>query len=178
MKLAILVGHHHSKQGSLNYIGESEYLFNKRIAKKVSDNFSEVVQFFISSKQVNDFEPDMVFELHFNSFFMKAYGFEIMALADDFGSVRYAERVAQDFYEEYGYVKRRGDGVYTVKEYDRGYNNLKKLDAKRKIIFEPVFANFRTNESEDFFKDEKRYVNFLCDQIEILVGSKNRAIYV
>lgn len=193
VRVVIIVGHTSEKGGANNYLGESEFNFNSRIAAQVRDivnkkykSFVEVVVlerhsggFSILEPELRLFRPDCSIELHFNSFSKKAYGCEILAYKDALhaeDTIRLADRITDRMQAVYGFRERNiyqldddsvADGVKVLSE-GRGVKNLKivhNCGIPVAMIFEPVFGNFETSESKAFFENEQTYVDFLVDAI-------------
>lgn len=193
-KLGLIVGHSAKSQGAKNYLGESEYTFNARIATRVAEISNKQYQSLLEVKVFNRFggpyqdlcpdirlyKPDVTLELHFNAAISRAYGVEILVYAD--GPKSHENAIIGDiitdlFSEEYGVRERHTirlggdskslDGVKYMSE-GRGVYNLKTMhecNVPLALLFEPVFGNFETNESKAVFENEDRYVAFLVRAI-------------
>ena len=84
-RIAIVVGHKLTAQGAVNYLDKTEFEFNSRVAKLVKVNFEEnQLDVFYKDdlyiEKIIEFNPDVILELHFNSFFKKVYGSEAIVL--------------------------------------------------------------------------------------------------
>lgn len=174
-KVAIIVGHSKRSQGARNYLGESEYNFNRRIAQKLVLRlqdcdipamaflrkgmiFSDAVKDI--GKRVNAYKPYICLELHFNSFKTEVNGAEMLCLP--FKHTTLATKLLENFEK----LKIKNRGVKLVRVSDRGYKNL---DAVKFVpysyIVEPCFANFRNEGTKNIIEDEHIYVTLLCDTI-------------
>jgi hypothetical protein len=190
VKIALIVGHSKSAQGAVNYLCETEFSFNSRIAAMVEKMFSESESNFelraffrpggahgpaVSKvgKAVGEWGAKASLELHFNSFEKKASGCEILMISQDDGDEDCDEFVcAKDFlgcFSDQFLIKNRG--VKLLKKGDSGFLNLKSCKdngVKMAFLFEPCFGNFKTKESQAVFENEEKYAQFLCDQISEL----------
>ena len=188
-KLAIIVGHTQRSQGATNYLGESEYTFNSRIAKMMTEYiygkydiknirvkvfYRDVIGRSGVAALVKDWRADLSMELHFNSFKKKAYGCEILTLAHDTDSIEVADKITDEIAEKFCLRERHDDGVKELSDGDRGYYNLKLLESLPLVmLIEPCFANMKTAESIAIFEDERKYAIVLADQlVTTLIGHK------
>ena len=190
VKVALIVGHSKTAQGAVNYLGETEFSLNSRIAAMVEKMFSEIdsivdLKVFFRpggaygpavskvGKAVGEWGAKASLELHFNSFEKKASGCEILIISQDDGDEDCDEFLcAKDFlgcFSDQFLIKNRG--VKLLKKGDAGFSNLKACKdngVKMAFLFEPCFGNFKTKESQAVFEDEEKYAQFLCDQISEL----------
>jgi N-acetylmuramoyl-L-alanine amidase len=184
-KIALIVGHSKTAQGAVNYLGETEFSFNSRIAAMVEKMFSEresnvdLKVFFRPGgaaapamakvgKAVGEWGAKASLELHFNSFEGKAFGCEALVVLDS-GEIPVEANFLNamlNFFESEFKIKQRG--IKVVKKGDSGFLNLKSCKdngVKMAFLFEPCFGNFKTKESQAVFENEEKYAQFLCDQI-------------
>lgn len=193
--IAIVPGHTLLNQGAINYLGETEYVFNSRIAIKLQHKlWRERIHNLVIKRDEGNYRKnghsyqDQIREvandckescatyslhLHFNSFAEKAYGCEILLPTDnDEELISLAESIA-DGISELNIKKRGKDGIKFLSEIDRGYPMLKAVcDVGTKaLLIEPAFANFRHKESIAIFENEDRYVDIL---VECLVEAIKR----
>jgi N-acetylmuramoyl-L-alanine amidase len=181
--IGIVVGHNKKRQGATNYLGESEFVFNSRIAKKLQMKLDELnirsaVIFRPSSggygyecssvaKQLRGMGASHALCLHFNST-KGAMGCEVLIAnthtkEDD----EFADKVTDMLNEEYGFVERRDDGVFTVSSRHNGAGMLNAINRKGIVsaLIEPCFADERTKESKLIFESEDKYVVVLARAI-------------
>lgn len=175
-KVAIIVGHSPKKPGAKNYLGETEYSFNERIAKKLhlrlsdcdvqSKIFLRKDRMFVDardelSRHVINYHPYVSIELHFNSFKEEIKGAEVLMHVGN-------NRILGDrFLTNFERLHLTNRGVKLVYAGDRGYKNLKFISAavSNTYIIEPCFANFRNDESKNIIEDEHIYVTLLADTL-------------
>lgn len=182
--IGIVVGHNKRAQGASNYLDESEWVFNSRIAKKLQVKLAEagvnsVVVYRperggysheVSSviRQLKDFACKFSIHLHFNSAGAGAMGCEVL-VADTRDTYDNAwGKVFSDMLNEtYGFRERGNDGVKTLKPKHRGATML--YAAKRAgitgVLPEPCFGDYRTKESALIFEQEDKYVDVLRDAV-------------
>jgi hypothetical protein len=183
--IGLVVGHNERAQGANNYLGESEWRFNSRIAKKVQNRLNE-----IGIRSVIVFRPksggykhecaSVARELkgklathavlmHFNSAGVEsARGVEVLisptaSPADD----RFADIFSDMLNESYGFRERGDDGKKVVGPRHNGSGMLQACLNKGVIacLIEPCFADYRTEESKIIFENEDAYVNVLTVSI-------------
>lgn len=191
-RIAIIVGHTKKSKGAVNYKGESEYDFNKRIAKEIKDyldNFSKkTTGIFLRdgigrsgvAQAVAAWNADLSIELHFNSFETMAYGCEILVwnrsrnftdtvimadeMTDDLARA-FNLRERNSFKTEDGIIR---DGVLILTDKDRGSYNLRAMEdagVKYSMLIEPCFANYKNTESEAIFENEKKYAETIAEYL-------------
>jgi N-acetylmuramoyl-L-alanine amidase len=153
-KIAIIVGHTAKSQGAVNYLGESEFNFNSRVAKKMKEHINKkypkknIKIFFREEgnysaavskvgKDVGKFGASISMELHFNSFKQVAYGCEILVWegAKDFKkTVKISDEITDKMSLKFKLKQRHkhnfpgitvGDGVKILATGDRGALNIK-----------------------------------------------------
>jgi len=192
-KIALIVGHSHESQGAVNYLGETEFSFNSRIAARVEKLFLErdsivdlkvffrpdgVVPTAIKKvgKAVGEWGAEASVELHFNSFKTEASGCEALVLrGGGFVPIEtdFLTCFFDKFHKDFG-IKRRG--LKIVEKGESGFLNLKAVKdngVKMAFLFEPCFGNFKTKESQAVFENEEKYARFLCDQLIALAKTLN-----
>lgn len=178
------MGHNLTEQGAVNYKGETEYVFNSRIAQMMKNLFLldtgiDVRIFYrdgmnrkVVAELVGDYAPDCSLELHFNSFKTRAYGCEILVLKEDVDSIFAADKITDDLAESFS-LRERGryietDGVKLLDREARGSSNLrwvKEEGVPIVMLIEPCFANIRTKESEAIFENEEKYAITLVSSL-------------
>lgn len=185
-RVVLIVGHNEHSQGAVNYLGETEWAFNMRVAVKIKAALDATKQLNCDiitygktkssiSDEVRRLKPFISIELHFNSFDQPAYGCECLVLSDSRNleaSIQAAD-ILSDAISNAFKIKQRSkyinghivaSGVKMITSGDRGYWNLAtahSAGAEVCILVEPVFGNFKTKESECFFENEDRYVQII-----------------
>lgn len=177
--VALIVGHTKKSQGATAYNGESEYVFNTKVAKRVSKNLNEFginCKIFYRDKagiygaahDIKDhFEADLSLELHFNAFKKVAFGTECL-ITDNGGRyqdktkcIEFADILTDRFSEIYNMRERHDDGVKVVTKGDRGEYNLRTVHRVAKVpialLFEPCFMNIKNKESEQIVEQPVLY---------------------
>lgn len=177
MKLAIVVGHSAKEPSFKNYLGETEYDFNRRIASKLKEfldnNFVCDSKVFLRDgttirrlgDYVTEWKPDASIELHCNSYKDKITGnvCEALALRNDFKSIDLCRTFGCLMELDFTFGLRHGDGCKEVTRDDRGYFNLTAIELDiPKILVEPCFTNFHTEEAEALLTQEDRYAKVLA----------------
>ena len=182
--VGLVVGHNKRAQGANNYLGESEWVFNSRIAKKLQSKMNDA-----GIKSVIVFRPDSggyrhecrsvakelekhgcsySIHMHFNSAGATARGCEVLVAPtrtdrdDLFGQV-----FTDILNEKYKFVERGKDGVKTVYKGHNGYGMLAEVKSRgiTPVLIEPCFANTRNRESRIIFENEDRYVAVLLEAV-------------
>jgi hypothetical protein len=177
--LAIVVGHNERAQGANNYLGESEWVFNKRIAYKL-----------ISKLEVLGIRSSIIFRpksggyrhecryvkgrikelgcthamlLHFNAAGASARGCEVLISHRRGGA--FADSISDRLNESLGIKERHDDGVKMVYSGHNGFVMINGIDSLGvvTVLVEPCFGGYRTTESEAIFEDEDRYVSILAE---------------
>ena len=182
IKIALVVGHNKTAQGADNYLGESEWVFNSRIVRKVQAklnalgidsviifrpyNTSYSRQCSSVADQVKEHECTHAILFHFNDASgTSAMGCEVLvkktATEED---NKFADTFTDLLNERYGFVERRDDGVYTVSSRHNGYGMINAIDAITCLI-EACFAGYRNKESIIIFEQEDKYVDVIVDSI-------------
>jgi hypothetical protein len=162
--IALIVGHTDKAQGAVAYTGESEYKYNTCVASltqvKIEHAYDARVTVFTRdagydfiNNCLKDDPAYLSLELHFNSFKKPAFGIEILHLSDQPG-FGIADTMTDILAQLYGMNERGNDGVKDLTRYERGAYCLRSVEhAENKLLIEPCFANFRTNQSEQFFEE-------------------------
>jgi len=178
-KVAIIIGHREGNEGAVNYLGESEYSFNTRIAGKMEGLFHRVNAFAFSrernesmsllAEEIAEFNPALSIELHFNSFSQPVKGAVTEALIHHNSSIQtlvLSKIFLQEMQNEFKFGIR---GALRVNQGDRGYINLNHLAVANSniasILVEPVFGNFETSEAVEFFSREDDYVKVIVTTV-------------
>lgn len=172
-KIAFIIGHNKEAKGAVAYNGKFEYDFNCQVAMGVCSWFSDdQVQWFIKTvnytQMVKNWNPDLIIELHFNSFQKPAMGCEALVLKDSQNSNLEAEYLLKVFNQRFK-IKSRGVKKLTNR-LERGYRNFNGFKDHTMILFEPCFANFKTADSEKIIGDQKAYAEFLVDYCKFKLG--------
>lgn len=135
----------------------------------------------VLAQEIKIWKADFSLELHFNAAEGKAYGCEILLNEDHPNAdklIKIADKWTDDLAKEFNLVERGrykykdgtfGDGVKLLKSGERGYYNMHYLHPQVPIslLIEPMFANLKTKESEQFFGPDgyKKYADFLARKI-------------
>lgn len=166
-KLALVVGHNKEDQGAYNYLNETEYVFNSYIAHRVNMYFGDEVQMFLKDDEWKEalakYSPQFLIELHFNAFSKKAYGCEGLTIKTS----EAWDKLLENFSKEFN-IKNRGLKELTQCT-DRGWKNLVQYRCPA-IIFEPCFANFKTEDSEKIIENPEKYIQFLKQEILAIIN--------
>lgn len=180
-EVAIIVGHRADEKGAVNYLGESEYKFNKRIGQRLIDLLLirgiGSVMFYRDSgepialigEDVAEYSPDISIELHFNSFYKRIKDNVTEVLVAEKPSVQTRDLAfifRGEMAETFGFGSR---GTKTVSKGERGFINFDSIhranSSVTSILVEPLFANFETPEAVKFFANEDKYIQVLIDTI-------------
>lgn len=184
--VGIVIGHDNRRQGAYNYLRESEWSFNRRIAESLCEEVRAMGMYChvvtrpagrTYHQQVGTVDqlmrlanPDVVLCLHFNSFKFKALGSEALTTGDA-NSNLLAEGISDQLFMKLGIIGRgeKEDGVKVIAE---GHSGFKMLDAVKKkgravCLVEPCFGNFKTKDSIAVFENEDKYVQALRSAIKI-----------
>lgn len=183
-RCVIIVGHNSKSQGAVNYLKESEFVFNSRVARKVINKLAEEgyqvpvifrpagksysAQVADVIKQLDMVGCDFAIELHYNFYSSAAAkGCEVLIVdtIDQHDNI-IAEYFARKINSDMGIPLRHGNGVKTIPSGHSGYGMLKALkDSNRLgILVEPCFASNR-DEAKLFFENEDQYVDVLVETI-------------
>ena len=176
-KIGIVVGHNEMNQGAINYLGETEFLYNKRIAAKLFLKLRDIginaaiitrpslvgyhEQVKAVLEQVKHSKVDLTFHLHFNSFGSPITGCEALIVRTKDSWI--ADSVTDMLNETFGIKERAQDGVKLIDILHSGYDMLKAVTDEDVpgITIEPTFANHRHHESKIIFEKEDAYVDLL-----------------
>jgi len=177
-KVVLLIGHNKDSQGALDYNGTSEYTFNKIVASKVQENLYGDIWTFTKGEynyeSIRKINPDLVIELHFNSYPGPIFGSECIVLNDE-KCFEAATHFQKYFNKRFDISSREIKVV--MGRHQRGYKNLLKLGGIPSFIFEPCFANFETIDSEKIIGNPDDYVDFLTDYISFYLGKQDKVNY-
>lgn len=176
-----VVGHNESSQGAVNYLGESEWIFNQRIAKKASKKLashgvrSAIIfrntgsyssQVASVKSQVERIGAKFAFCLHFNdASSIKASGCEVLirntSSPDD---EMVADYITDLLNERFGIPERGDDGIKIVSSGHGGYGMLNGLYEVGclAVLPEPCFCRNR-EEAKKIFENEDAYVDVLVE---------------
>jgi len=188
-QFALVVGHNSINQGANNYLGESEYSFNCRIAEAVARNLAlqgvrcivfkhNPLYFRYNSQQWKDVADRVskagiahAIMLHFNSFYTPVSRTEALCIhtQDNVEMARiFLDNMEGAFFFETKEVKIDIED----KDIDRGEIESSYFNAQgiSSIVAEPVFGNFETENSRLFFHNENLYCKVLQNTIkEVLI---------
>jgi hypothetical protein len=190
----IIVGHNHSAQGASNYLKESEYSFNKRVAGKLqnyladrkvpayiilrpSGSYGKQVRSVVSQvkkiKKDKDIKKAFALLLHFN-WASREIGCEFLVKKNDPTNAHgLADNLSDSLNEKLGIRERHDDGVYPVGSKHNGAGMIYALDDIEVYgtIAEPCAGNIRSKTSASIFEHEDRYVSILGDAVIKTLGS-------
>ena len=184
LDFGFIVGHNINAQGANNYLGESEWIFGKRIATKAiakleALNYSNVYMLLRPDgdynrqvshivHQVTELKIKNTLELHFNSASGRALGVETLISQsateeDNKAAILFADLLSKKY--NFNFKERADNGVFTV---DKNHNGAGMLYAISRagavaILVEPCFANYRNPESIAIFENEDFYVDVLVE---------------
>lgn len=189
--LAFVVGHNERSKGATNYLGESEWVFNSRIARKAQNKLAELgirtailfrptgkgysSQVRSIKKQAARINAKYAFCMHFNAASSsKATGCEVLirntrATEDE----RVADYMTDLLNERMGFKERHDDGIKVLHSGHNGYGMLKGLydvDCLA-VLLEPCFAKNRKQASK-IFENEDAYVDIVVESALKLVTGK------
>jgi len=188
---AFIVGHNSSSKGATNYLKESEFVFNSRIARKAqvkleSIGIASAILFRPAGrsyssqvrdvcKQVKRIDARFGLCMHFNdASSSKATGCEVL-VRDTYQpeDENFADFLTDLMNERLGFVERHKDGVKVV---GKGHNGEGMLSALAKagclsVLIEPCFAKDKKN-AKKIFENEDAYVSILVEAIRELVTGK------
>lgn len=172
-RIAFIIGHSLASPGAVSYLGESERFFNSKIADRLSGYFNDdVFRWYVKEDHyvqlVKDFNPDLIIELHFNAYHVKAYGCEAITFFNDSRAEYEANELLKLFSERFN-IRNRGTKIVQFK-YQRGFKNFYELREFPMVIFEPCFGNFKTKDSEKIIGNPHTYAEFLVEYINFKLG--------
>lgn len=185
IKVALVVGHNKKSQGADNYLDESEWVFNSRIARKLQiklallgiDSVIIFRPYSVSYKkqcssvaeQVKDLDCTHAILLHFNDASGEtAMGCEVLVsetstLADD----KFADIFTDILNEEYGFRERHDDGMKTVNDDHNGFGMINAVNRHAvTVLVEACFAGYENRESAFIFENEDKYVDVFVKAIQ------------
>lgn len=178
--IGILVGHNSQDQGAENYLGESEFIFNRKIALAVQSalNNLKISSAVIYRPAVDSYTAQcnhvarearrlgvkFLISLHFNAGPKGAHGCEVLTSnTNDRLIVMYADLLTDLLEKNFGVKQRAADGVLPIPATHKGGGEIYKLQAIgiRSCIIEPCFAS-----EKSIFENEALYVATLVDSIK------------
>ena len=184
--IALVIPHNKKSQGANNYLGESEYVFGKRIISKVKVKL-ELLGYSIViierpvggytyqcrhvAKMCKKYKVDFSLHLHFNSASYKVLGCEVLiAPTQSDLDNKLADVLTDLLNERYGFKERGSDGVKTLEPSHNGYGMMSAVSkvGTVAVLLEPCFANRRTKESALIFENEDLYTDVIVDSIAIV----------
>ena len=181
-RICLVVGHNAGAKGAVNYLNESEWDFNKRIAEMLQTElikkgyhcnilFRPVGVSYNSqcksvARQAKEINSDITICMHFNSYNSKVQGCEVLILdtKSDLDNL-VADKITDCLNEVYAFNERHDDGVFVISSSHAGYgmlNELRKVGACA-VLIEPMFADNKN--SSVIFEDEQKYVQTLLNSI-------------
>lgn len=197
-KIALITGHSKLSQGAKNFLGEHEYSFNSRIAQLVKHEINtryqgvECLVFYRDDGGLRQVardikawgEVDVSLSMHFNAFKDRAYGCECLIsktyTVNEHSSQSLAFNLVNAIFKTFDIKPRHNNGLKWVSGGDRGAYNLELMEdagAKIALLLEPCFANFETDESQRFFRDEQAYVDLLVTSLTDFLEVKKDTLY-
>ena len=183
-----VVGHNERSQGAWNYLGESEWVFNKRIANKASGKLADLgvrtaivfrppgkrysSQVYEVKKQVKRLGAKYAYCLHFNDASSEtATGCEVLIRktrpkADEM----VADYITDLLNERLGFRERHSDGIKVVSSGHAGAGMLEGLwDVEcLAVLLEPCFARNK-EQAKHIFENEDAYVDIIVETVFKLV---------
>ena len=182
-KLALIVPHKESSQGAQDHTGETEYSKMGRVLRKVKLElinakifngadysiplevgvFKRITTIEEVCRRVIAFKPDLSLENHFNG--GGGNGIEILCLRYD-EDIELAKRLSFMVSNWFKSVRRRDNGAYILKGYERGSDNIEiikeALPHCTPLLVEPFFGDTK-EDSIKFAKGlgEDKYVDTL-----------------
>jgi len=184
--IGLVIGHNENAQGATNYLGESEWTFNKRIAHKLHISLAdEGIQSAIlfrpnsggythecnyTAKELVRLGCKMSLHLHFNSAGPTARGCEVLVLdTPEQEDNVLADSISDILNEEYGIKERHDDGILVINRSHNGYGMLHAAYSNGILpaLVEPCFADHATSESVVIFEQEDLYVDALARAIKV-----------
>lgn len=176
-RIAIIVGHDSDAMGATSYDGElTEYEINLQVGVAVQVLLQErnmnamcFVKQGADYDRIKDFMPSVTVELHCNAYDGKTPCHGVEVLINNEASRPFAENIALNLGQQFGFKIRGQKGVKTVVSGCRGYSRLLPsllgLRAENRVIVEPTFIDVKTVEAENFLRSLPRYSEVLSDII-------------
>ena len=183
-KYAFIDAHTTRQPGATNYLGESENPWSRRVNRKAVAKLADLgygnYVFIISRPHNKNYSGQCRFvagqckvmhithanSTHFNAASRGAQGCEFLIPITPYKSDNKMADFASDLLNErFGIRERKADGVFEV---DSGHAGAGMLEALENVevsamISEPVFANYKTKESQAIFENEDEYVDVLVE---------------
>jgi len=188
--VALVVGHNSYAQGADNYLKESEFTFNSRIARKAKLKLTAKAipcviltrgrgSYSSQSREVADacrkHNAKLSVHMHFNSASSAARGVETLILnTSSTLDNAFADVFSTLLNERYAFYKRGDKGSKTISSGHNGYGMMSKVrrEGTIPVLIEPCFAHYKNPESELVFEQEDKYVDVLVEAIEKVVNEK------
>ena len=151
-RIALIVGHgpRGSDEGAISYNGISEFEYNSLVAEMTAAKSKKAVKVFYRSTdgivavalKAIEWSPDIVIEMHLNSYNGTAQGCEVLCLDGNSEAGKLGQSFAKSFCEKFK-RKLRGDmGVKWIASSYRGGLSLKTLRSiKKSILIESFFCD-------------------------------------
>lgn len=166
----VIVGHKQYAPGAQLYDGQHEWDFNRHVAAKLERPDLGIITSLNPDHEKYAYKRCV--ELHVNaSGDPRARGCEYVSLGDA-ASIQWGAQFMAALFNEYGIPHRRSGGLKLVKEGERGFRNLERMPVVQggaRVLLEPCFGDFRTEESEQIIKDPWRYAEVI---LGVLCGFK------
>jgi N-acetylmuramoyl-L-alanine amidase len=181
-RFALLIGHTMIASGAKNYLGVSEFEFNKSIAYRVAvEMFKENIHILTYLREIEQISVGVreladhmakarvrgCISLHFNSFAdadgkpRVAMGAEALLIEGHKNSVLALTMLSTIRSETEIWAR----GIKFVKETDRGFPELHALSGIPSCLVEPCFGNTENVHSKTIFEKSEQYVSALCKGI-------------
>lgn len=166
-KIVLIVGHSLKDSGAIAWNGVKEFEYNLSVAKRLEKEIGVQVVLRGSTGiagaalKALSYKPDLIIEMHLNSFNKTAKGCEVLVLNGDNASAEYARKFATAFTTKFNRKIRGDQGVKWVNKKDRGGFSLSMLaPAPAAILIESFFCD---NEAEwvsveDYFQFMKEFI--------------------
>lgn len=183
--VAIIIGHNSRKQGAVNYLGETEFSFNTKVAKELQLNLSYygVGSIIIQrpsrggyhhevnyvANTIYKYNCDYSIELHFNSASVNAKGAEIL-FTDGKNRGLQADVILQRMLDHLRMrynINLTSRGSKLVQYGHSGELMIKKIEEVgcKAFLIEPCFGNWQHSEAEGIFYNLEKYAEALCEGI-------------
>jgi len=185
-RICLVIGHNKKGSGAENYLGESEFYYNRRITRKLLERMNDIEpnNFYMIAerpavksytKQVRSIVKECMknkikeaYCFHFNdSDNRKSNGLEILhtkLLSDK--SKKRALLIAKEISIASNSRLRADNGLLEISRRHAGYGMINSLESNfiDTILLEPCFAKDR-KAGKFFFENEQLYVNSLAEGI-------------
>lgn len=180
--IAFVRGHTKSSSGADNYLGESEFVWAGRIAKKCQeklavfgvktailerpDGRSYTSQCDYIARKCEELKAEYSVHLHFNAASGNPLGCEVLVTNKmNETALKFGDYFTDQLNEKHGFSERRADGIKILYRGHNGYGMLNAVEATGTIpmLIEPCFANWRNAESIMVFENEDAFIDILVD---------------